>query len=208
MIFLTSAGFTNPNVFKLLKESSLKPVQRACIIANGMQPLKEKHPIALITRNYLVQKGLKEVDFYNLEFDDPNTILKYDIVTILGGNSCVLFNLVKKTGIDVQLRKMGDRGSHIIGASAGAMLLSSGNKYTKYFGSIIGITEDISEDTHGLGFTDDVLFPHYDMLLSKVKDLEQQLCRIELEHNIKIVRLKNMDFIYVDSDGNKIYIEG
>ncbi len=70
---------------------------------------------------------------------------------------------------------MARRKQNIIGASAGAMLLSSGNKYTKNFGKNIGINEEMPKnfDSDGLNFTDHILFPHYERGRAKAHQLHK-----------------------------------
>jgi len=209
MVFLTPTGFTNPEVYRVLEEYSVIPIKRTCIIAAGLLPQKNAHPVARNTYSFLAEKGIEDLFFFDPDHDDPNMLSNCDLVTILGGDSCRLFNSLKKSGTDVVMKEIAGRGAHLVGASAGAMFLSSGNEYTKHFGPIIGIEENAEEliDPEGLGFTDDILFPHYDMFLQRVPDLDRMLNGIEEKYHIKITRLKNMEFIYVDPKGHRVFVK-
>jgi dipeptidase E len=203
MVFLTSTGFTNPKVYKRIIQNTIKKIQSACIITTAAIPLKENNPLAIRNYNFLSGKGIKKVDYMDVEFDDPKELFNYDLVFILGGNSRHLLYHVKQSGADKILLEIAKKKRTIVGASAGAMLLSSGNKYTKDFNDILGINEDICDplDLQGLNITDHILFPHYDMFSEKVTDLESKLVAIESKYNSTITRLKNMDFIYIDNAG-------
>ena len=198
MVFLTSTGFANPKIYKLLLENSSRDINKACIITTATLPLKEEHPIAINTYNYLKNHGIDKVDYIDIEFDNPDKLYNYDLIFILGGNSCHLHYHMINSKADKVLLDLIDKKYNVIGASAGAMLLSSGNQYTKYFK--LGIEEDGDYFVKGLSITEDILFPHYDMFCERVSNLESQLLAIEKEHNIRITRLKNMDFIYISND--------
>lgn len=201
MIFLTSTGFTNPIVYNLLLENTLRDINNACIITTGttpLTPIREKHPIAIKSYNFLANQEISKIDYFDVEFDNPDKLYNYDLILILGGNSCHLHYQMYNSGTDKVLLDMIDKKYNIVGASAGAMLLSAGNQYTKYFR--LGIEEEGDYYVSGLNITDDILFPHYDMFCERVPDLENQLLTIENKHKISITRLKNMDFIYIDND--------
>lgn len=203
MIFLTSTGFRNKKVYKLLLENTSRNIKKVCIIPTGI-PMKDKHPISINTANYLLNQGIKDVDYFDAEYENPDKLYQYDVILILGGNSCHLLYHMYNSGADKVLLDMIDKKYNIIGASAGAMFLAAGNQYTKYFK--LDIEEEGDYFVSGLNITNDILFPHYDMFCNKVKDLEKQLIKIEKEQNISITRLKNMDFIYVDNDNKLIKV--
>lgn len=208
MVFLTSTGFTNPKVYQTLEQRSPRSINRACIIDAGLRSIKNAHPVAKATYDFLAGKGIWEICFFDPYEDDSHILLNCDLITILGGDSCRLFSSIKNTGTDDAIKKAADEGVHIVGASAGAMLLASGNEYARYFSPILGIYEDFEElsDSKGLEFTNDVLFPHYDMFLQRVPDLDEKLNGIEEKFSISITRLKNMEFIYVDAEGRRVFV--
>lgn len=198
MVFLTSTGFTNPKVYELLVANTSRDINNACIITTATIPLKEKHPIAIKSFDFLLRQRIKKVNFFDVEFDNPANLYRYDLIFILGGNSCHLHYHIYNSGTDKILLEMIEKKYNVIGASAGAMLLSSGNEFTKYFA--LDFKEEGDYFVQGLNITNDILFPHYDMFYEKVPDLEKQLVIVENQYNIKISRLKNMDFIYIDNN--------
>lgn len=200
MVIMTSTGLRNPKVYELILENATNNIVKACVIASGL-PNKERHPIAIGTYNSLTEYGISKVDYIDFEGDDVTRLNEYDLVVILGGNSCDLIYQCYKSGAGRILSNMINEKKVIVGASAGAMLLSSGNEYTKYFGDILGIEEG-DYFASGLCVTDHILFPHYDIMDERVEGLESKLCALEEKHFIKIERLNNMEFICVDDSGS------
>jgi len=201
MIFLTSTGFTNPQIFTLLLKNRKLDYSSACIIYTGI-PEKKDHPIVQNTVNYLSNKNIREIYLLDVEFEDPSILLSYDLVLILGGNSAHLFYHLKKSGSDKYIKSLAENGKDVVGASAGAWYLSSGRKYANDF-SFLNIDESYPYrvDSDGLNLIEGYLFPHYDMFCDRVEDLESKLVELEKRKQVNFIRLKNMDFIYQDNEG-------
>lgn len=200
MVLITSTGFTNPEVYKFVEDHSEINIRKACIIPTATLPDKAEHPIAQRVHSFLKEKGVMIVDFFDIEYEDPFLLQAYDLIFILGGNSSHLHFHAYKSGFMPMLKKLIMDKKIVIGASAGALLLTTGNHYTKYFNKILRIDEG-GYYADGLGITNDILFPHYDMMCERFIGLEDKLKTIEDKCNIKLKRLKNMDFIAIDDDG-------
>ena len=203
MIFLTSAGFLNPMVFQLIRENRKSSINNACIITTGITIGKEKHPDAQKTKEYLAGQGIDEVNFLDVEIEDSSVLRQYDLIVILGGNSNHLFYHLKRSGADKYLRQHAEIGKDIVGASAGAWFLGAGRQLADEFSALVGIDETYPEpvDLNGLNFIPEHIFPHYDMFAERVENLNEKVSALEDKHGVKIIRLKNMDFMYKDNDG-------
>lgn len=203
MIFLTSAGFLNPMVFKLLTDNRKSAINNACIIATGMAPEKENHEVARNTKEYLMANDIVKVDFLDVEYEDPAILSNYDLIVILGGNSNHLFYHLKRSGADKYIRKHAEEGKDVVGASADAWFLGKGRQFADYFSGLVGIDETYSKivDYNGLNLISEHIFPHYDMFADRVENLNEKISLLEKEKCINIVRLNNMDFIYKDNKG-------
>lgn len=201
MIFLTSTGFLNSEVYKLLRQERNTDYSSACIIITGLLPLKKEHPIAQNSRRYLFNNNIDRVDLLDVEFEDPSILTQYDLIFILGGHFNHLFYHLRESGADEYIKLHVEEGKDIVGASAGAWFLASGNEFSKDF-TFLGIDETYSEEVNpeGLGFIDMNLFPHYDIFTEKVDGLEEKLQEIEERRGIIISRLNNMDFIYMNNN--------
>lgn len=208
MIFLTSSGFVNPKVFRLISENKDAEIKSACVITTGIIPDKEKHPVAQHTKYYLTDQGVNEVDFLDIENEDPAAMLQYDLIVMLGGNSNHLFYHLKKSGTDTYILKAIEQGKDIVAASAGAWFLAKGRQYADIFSSFVGIDETYGfpVNNEGLNIIPEHIFPHYDMFCERVESLEEKLSLIEKEYLIHIIRLKEADFIYKDNKGDIVRV--
>lgn len=200
MVFLTSTGFQNPKVFNLLKSSRREIYSNACIIMTGI-PGKKNHPIVQNTVKFLSDHKIIDIRLLDVEFDDPSLLSIYDLIIILGGNSAHLFYHLKRSEAEKYIIQHVKEGKDIIGASAGSWFLASGRCADDF--SFLGIDETYpyNVDSRGLNFIKEYIFPHYDMFLDKIDNLEQKLKDVEKEKQVKFIRLKNIDFIYKDNEG-------
>lgn len=176
-------------------------INSACIIPTASEQ-KDSDKYMISTKNFLEAAGIKNISFIDIEEDSPQSILDYDLIVIGGGNPYKLFYRIKKTKSDEILLKCEKDNKIILGISAGAVLLSSGIHYIEEFNNIMNFGSDKWNniglvDLDGIGFTNHIIFPHYDMFLNKESKLEDKLREIETRDNIKITRLNNEDAIMV-----------
>ena len=202
MVFLTSTGFRNPKVFQLIKQNRKKSINTACIIITGILPEKEKHPLAQKEKKYLLDQSIDEVDFLDVEQQEPSDLPNYDLILIMGGNSSHLFYHLRRSHADEYILRHIQAGKDIVGASAGAWFLSYGRHYSDDY-SFLGIDETYPEivDPNGLNVIAGHLFPHYDMFCNRVPNMESKLRAVEKKRHVEIIRLGNRDFIYKDHEG-------
>lgn len=201
MVFLTSTGFTNSEVFEILRKNRGEEYNSACIIVTGLLPLKKEHPIAKNSKRYLFNNHINQVDLIDVEFESPSLLEQYDLILILGGHSNHLFYHLRESGADKHIIKHVESGKDIVGASAGAWFLASGNEFSKDF-TFLGIDEIYPQEINhqGLNFISMNLFPHYDMFCERVEDLESKLRALEERRGFSLSRLNNMDYIYMDNE--------
>lgn len=200
MVVLTSTGFTNPNVLKVLMDNRKSKYPNICIIVTGI-PEKKNHPIVKNTVNSLRDK-IEDICLLDVEIENPSILEKYELILILGGHSAHLFYHLNKSGAKEIIINHVKQNKDIVGASAGAWYLSSGREHSKDF-VFLGIDEtyEFEVDSKGLGLIDLNLFPHFDMFSNKVDGLDKELKEIEKKRGIQFKRLNNMDFIYKDNNG-------
>lgn len=195
-ILITSSGFNTVNNYvsdeniNLFKEISNG--KRVIIIANAA-PYGTGNYVARenVKENFL-KVGAKEVDIVDLDKDNVNIILDYDIIYVLGGNITNLIELNKDTNFKEVLIKFLEKGLYI-GESAGSMILGNDLKYIYDLKKGTKPKYDVILDSYeGLGLVDMYLYPHY----QKTKeDMQEKVNNYELEKGIKITRLNDGEII-------------
>ena len=65
------------------------------------------------------EMGFGNVEFIDIEFEDPDKLQDYDIIFLNGGYPFYLLHHLKNTGAHVILKKLIDDGKIIVGLSCG-----------------------------------------------------------------------------------------
>ena len=112
---------------------------------------------------------LKKKNILNNPDIVENKIKEADIIYICGGDTVKLVNDVKEYKIDVLLKEAYEKGTVLVGMSAGAILLSKeGFSDSK----IMRGESDKHEFIEGLGFIDISFCPHYNSNPIKTEELK------------------------------------
>ena len=195
-IYITSGGFNSINNYvsdeniKLFKEISVG--KKVLILANAA-PYGSGNYVARenVKENFL-SVGATKVDIVDLDKENVNIILDYDIIYGLGGNVTNLIELIKNTNFKELLIKFLDKGIYI-GESAGSIILSDNVKYIYDIKKGTKPKYDVELDSYeGLGLIDMYIFPHYQKLNDDIKD---KINNYEINNNIIITRLNDGDII-------------
>jgi dipeptidase E len=160
-ILLTSNGFSTQLIkdqFLLIAVDKVRDL-RAAIITTA-SPQKEHNRFAIKAKADFLELGLNQVDFLDVEFDEPEQLEKYKVVYKSGGNPYYLLYHIRKSGADTILKKMERRNAVFIGVSAGAMDLGLDIKVVDYFTPAMNSVGLV--DRSALGLTETAVFPHYD----------------------------------------------
>ncbi len=198
-ILVTSAGFNSINNYvsedniKLFTELSNN--KKVLIIANAA-PKSSGNFIARenVKENFL-KVGAKEVDIIDLNKDNINCILNYDVIYGLGGNVTYLIELVNNTNFKELFIKFIKKGIYI-GESAGSMILGKDLKWVYDVKKGTREKYNVILDTYkGLGLFDINIEPHYQKASI---DLKNKIELYEKNNNIKITKLNDGDIIIYD----------
>lgn len=195
-ILITSGGFNTVNNYvsdeniNLFKEISNG--KRVIIVANAAPYGTGNYVASENVKENFLKVGAKEVDIVDLDKDNVNIILDYDIIYVLGGNITNLIELNKDTNFKEVLIKFLKKGLYI-GESAGSMILGNNLKYIYDLKKGTKPKYDVILDSYdGLGLVDMYLYPHY----QKTKeDMQEKVNNYELEKGIKITRLNDGEII-------------
>lgn len=97
-------------------------------------------------------------------------VLGADIIYVGGGNTLKMMNVWRRTGLDVLLRRAGEKGIVLSGVSAGAICWfrygsSDSRRFTNPEADLIRVS--------GLGFLPAVFCPHYDVETERKADVKK-----------------------------------
>lgn len=192
-IILTSNGFNNAGNRSIEIEELFREIskgKRILLIANAAKQ-SNKRSRKDVKENF-ENIGAKQVCLIELDENNLEEILNYDIVYVLGGDVGELIQLNNTTTFKDYITKFLEKGIYI-GESAGSIIMGedckwvydikkgSKPKYDKTF-----------ESYKGLGFTNLRICPHYNEVSQEIKD---KIKKYEIENNMQITRLNDGEFI-------------
>lgn len=197
MIILSSRGFQNPAITRLILERSRGLLGRACVVTTAALPLKETGAGVQRAHGHLREALARQVEYLDLETADPGRLRGFDLIYLAGGDSGHLFAVVQASGADALLRELAGEGTILMGSSAGAQLLSAGNAYNRDFNALLGLEERAGcrFNPRGLGLTDHVLLPHYDRFVREQPGLETMVQALERRDGLRITRMNDNGYI-------------
>ncbi|WP_281255105.1 Type 1 glutamine amidotransferase-like domain-containing protein [Paenibacillus herberti] len=162
-------------------------------IITTASPKKEGNKFVQKAKKDFNEMGFQNVDFTDLEFENPGRLTQKNIIYISGGNPFNLLYHTKKSGADEILKNLASQNVIIVGVSAGAILLGPHIKVVRFFTpqmNTLGI-----EDLSALNLTDKLIFPHYDredlFKDDKSKTIEDRIKEFEYLEKCEITRLND-----------------
>lgn len=133
-LLLTSNGFYTNEIreqFLQFINGDIKTLNVAIITTAS--PLKEKNQFAQKARNDFKEMGFRNINFIDVEFESPESLLNKDVIYINGGNPFHLLFHMKKSGADRMIQKMSTKDVVIVGVSAGSVILGPHIKVVQFF---------------------------------------------------------------------------
>lgn len=193
-----SIGLFSPEVIKKIKK--VKSCQELKIaIVTTASPVKEQNKFAIKAKNDFIKMGYiaKNINFHDFDNDNNEKLLDMDIIYINGGNPYYLLHSINKHQIKNIFEKIKQTETIVIGASAGALVMSPSIEIVDYF------TPEMNEvtltDLTSLGLTTDYVFPHYDRFDLFGEGIENKIKRFEENYQVSVIRLKDGDFRLVNA---------
>jgi dipeptidase E len=199
-LLLTAYGLCKNDIkeafYKLLPQnfSDFKIV----IVSTSQPELKEKHHQMISVKSTFHEMGFENVDFIDIEFEDPHKLQNYDIIFLNGGYPFYLLHHLKNTGADVILKKLIDDGKIIVGLSCGSYVLGKDNTLCNYLYPEDNIFQ--TTDMSTLNAVDLRIWPHYKEHCSIYPDLAGRILEFESKYNCDVTRLNNDQAILVLGD--------
>lgn len=198
LIYLTSKGFFNETVKNAAREwadGKTKEVKAA--ILTTASPKKAADPFAAKTKEDFFRMNVRQADFIDIEFEDPEVLLQYDILYICGGNPFHLLQMVKSSGAEAVFRELISRDVLFVGVSAGAMLFGPHIEIADVFTP--AMNSGGLKDLTALGIYEKPLFPHYGRE-EKFEDasgrtIEQRISSFETAAGTEVERLRDSEVL-------------
>ena len=204
-IFVTSGGFNTVNNYvldeniELFKEISKG--KKVMILANAAPEGSGNFIARENVRDNFLSVGASNVDIVDLNNDNIDKILDYDIIYGLGGDVTYLIELVNKTNFKDVLVKFLEKGIYI-GESAGSIILSDDIKYLYDLKKGTKAKYDVTLDSYkGLGLTNLYIYPHFQ---KATEEMKKKTDEFESKTGITITRLNDGDIIVFDYKNKKI----
>ncbi|MEN2466988.1 Type 1 glutamine amidotransferase-like domain-containing protein [Ornithinibacillus sp. JPR2-1] len=200
-LLLTSNGFYNSAIKEeFLKLIKGKPNELHVSIVTTASPQKDNNRFAQKAKEDFKDMGFQNIDFIDIEFDNPKSLAHKDVIYINGGNPFNLLFHTKQSGADSIFRNLVKKNVVIVGVSAGAILLGPNIKVVHFFTPQMNALN--TKDFSALGLTDKLVFPHYDredlFKDSTNKTIEDRLKEFEILERCEVTRLKDDEYITIE----------
>ena len=199
MIILCSNGLTSAALGETAGRF-VKQGGRAALVATADPEYRENNYHVPRCREELEALGLS-VNIFDFDYQDPQELLSYDLVELIGGTPHYLLDSIKKHGGREALRRVAERGL-LIGWSAGAMVLGKSldlcNMYSPEL-NVVGLT-----CLDALGLTEVQVLPHYSRLHTKYQNFEGRCREYEREKGCKVYRLNDGEGLLLDGGGRLV----
>lgn len=193
-LLLTSNGFFTEEIkTTFLKLAGGETAGKKAAIVTTASPLKANNPFARKAKTDLMEMGVADVEFIDVEFEDPEVLACKDIIYISGGNPFSLLHHAKRSGMDRVLTEMKAKDVVVVGASAGSVVLGPHIKVVHYFTPHMDAHG--TKDFTALNLTSKLIFPHCDRedLFPDAgnRTIEERLREFEAREGCVVTRLKD-----------------
>lgn len=193
MLLLTSNGLSSKELLNCV-QSKLNVTKSAVIITTASIPYKDKDKHIPKLTEELKSIGCM-IDFFDFDEDNPNELLKYDIIEINGGNPFYLLHSIRQAGAEPIIKQIA-KEKILVGISAGAVVLQKSIRliaeYSPEMNEGVGLTE-----LDGVGITNLEILPHYHRFIGKFEAFEERAKKYEKENNCTVIRIDDGQGILV-----------
>lgn len=195
MLVLCSNGLTSELLLSYIG-GKMTNCKTAALVVTADNEYKEKN--YHVTRSIAELESLNlQVDVFDLDNQDVDLLLNYDVVEFIGGNPYYLLHSIRENKAFEVLKYIATN-KILIGWSAAAFVfgptLELVNCYSPEM-NFMGLT-----DLNGLSLTNVQVLPHYSKFLARFEQFEEKCCVYEKKHNIKVVRLNDGDGVFIDGE--------
>ncbi len=200
-IILTSDGIDSKEIYDYFDNIVNKDVKIGIITTAKDEKENAKGPQR--HKKLFIKMSAQIIDFIDLEVENPNIILNYDIIFLEGGNPFRLMYWIRKSKSEPIFKQFLANEGVLVGRSAGSLVLGQDFSICNYLSPEMNNFD--MTDFSGLGLCDVNICPHYNVFPDVYEDCEKKLKKCEKEQNIKINKLYDgQAFIVFDKTVGKI----
>lgn len=193
-LIITSTGFSfNPRVqeefLKMVNNNTSLPVAIITTAAEG----KEKNEYSQLAKKQLTDMGFTQIDFIDIEAQDPQILKNYKALYVCGGNTFYLLYHIKQSGASMIIKDLIVHEVPYIGVSAGSIILSP----------TIDIAAAISPDPNDIGLADltALNIVNFDTSVHYEPEEEPAIQAYEIRTGRTVQRLSNEQAIIINDLG-------
>ena len=195
MLILCSNGLSSEKLLEYIREK-LVSCKNAALVVTADNEYKEN--------NYHVSRCIEEleslslsVDIFDIDKQEANLLLEYDVVEFIGGNPYYLLNSIRENNVTGILREIATN-KILIGWSAATFVFSPTLELINCYSpemNFLGL-----KDLRGLSLTNIQVLPHYSKFLTRFEQFEEKCSIYEKKHNVNVIRINDGDGVFVDEE--------
>ena len=190
-LLLVSNGFSTDGIRDgFLSSLPSRPNQmNVAIVPTASAEWKAKQKGAVATFEYFSTIGFKQIDFVDVEFQDPQILANYDLIYFSGGNPCYLLWHLRRTGSQLIIKQLYEQGTYMVGSSAGAMIWGKDIRIILSFDTEMDTRE--LTDFSGLGCIPFAVLPHADYIRQHYSNYDEATRQINKALGVNVLEIEN-----------------
>ena len=199
-LLLISNGLDANDIKNIFIEvfAKFKGNAKAVIIPTASEEWKSEQKGAVATRDFLLEIGYKVVDFLDVEFEDPKKLHEYQVIYLSGGNPFYLLYHLKKSGAVQVLREVYEKGTLIVGGSAGAVVFGPDLQIVSHFAPEYKL--DILTDNSALACVPFSVLPHANRYRDQDRYFDKRIADLSELLDYEILLIDDGTGIFMQDD--------
>ena len=141
------------------------------------------------------------VEIFDIDTNDVDEMLKYDVVEFIGGNPFYLLNSIKEHHAEPILKKIAENRI-LIGWSAAVFVFGPTLELVNEYSPEMN-TRNI-KDLSALGLSTIEVLPHYSKFIDRFERFEERCKAYEERKSTQVIRLNDGDAVVIERNKAKI----
>jgi len=169
------------------------------IITTASVEWKERNWSAVAAQRFFLEAGFAKVDFLDIEFEDPQKLEKYPVIYLSGGSPFYLLLHLKRTGADKILKVLFEKGTYLIGGSAGAVIFCPDIRIVTFFEPDYDKFQ--LEDLSALGCVPFAILPHANRYRQEIDHFDDYVKKVRQSIGYDILSVDDDEGILITREG-------